>query len=111
VLGPIEIAWDGHPIGIGGVRARALIARFLVDRHIIVTVDRLVDSLWADNDGPGAEIALRSTISRLRRRADEAALAMGLHPAGEVRRHTRLTPHQREALSPSGASAGSSWSS
>ena len=68
VLGPVEVAWDGHPIDIGGVKARALVARLLVDRQIIVSVDRLVDSLWSDNDGPGAEIALRSTISRLRKR-------------------------------------------
>ena len=61
VLGPVEVAWDGRPIDIGGVKARALIARLLIDRQIIVSVDRLVDSLWGDHDGPGAEIALRST--------------------------------------------------
>src|SRR5580692_1189317 len=72
VLGPVEIAWDGRPIDIGGVKARALVARLLIDRHIIVSVDRLVDSLWRDNDGMGAEIAMRSTISRLRKRIREA---------------------------------------
>ena len=72
VLGPVEIAWDGRPVDIGGTRARALVARLLIDRHIIVSVDRLVDSLWADHDGSGAEIALRSTVSRLRKRLREA---------------------------------------
>src|ERR1700733_9098634 len=72
VLGPVEIAWDGRPFDIGGVKARALVARLLVDRRIIVPVDRLVDSLWGDNDGAGAEIAMRSTISRLRKRIREA---------------------------------------
>ncbi|MFZ0249627.1 MAG: BTAD domain-containing putative transcriptional regulator [Acidimicrobiales bacterium] len=72
VLGPVEIVWDGRPVDIGGVKARALVARLLVDRHIIVSVDRLVDSLWGDHDGPGAEIALRSTISRLRKRLRDA---------------------------------------
>jgi DNA-binding SARP family transcriptional activator/tetratricopeptide (TPR) repeat protein len=72
VLGPVEIAWDGRPIDIGGVRTRALVARLLIDRHIIVSVDRLVDSLWGDSDGSGAEIALRSTISRLRKRLRDA---------------------------------------
>ena len=74
VLGPVEIAWDGLPIDIGGVKARALVARLLIDRHIIVSVDRLVDSLWHDNDGMGAEIAMRSTISRLRKRIREAGV-------------------------------------
>ena len=68
VLGPVEIAWDGRPIDIGGVKARALVARLVFDRQIVVSVDRLVDSLWGDNDGPGAEIAMRSTVSRLRKR-------------------------------------------
>jgi len=74
VLGPVEIAWDGVPIDIGGVKARALVARLLIDRHIIVSVDRLVDSLWHDNDGVGAEIAMRSTISRLRKRIRDAGV-------------------------------------
>ena len=72
VLGPVEIAWDGRPVDIGGVKARAFVARLLVDRRIIVSVDRLVDSLWGGNDGTGAEIAMRSTISRLRKRIREA---------------------------------------
>ena len=70
--GPVEIAWDGRAVDIGGVKARALFARLLIDRQIIVSVDRLVDSLWGDHDGPGAEIALRSTISRLRKRLRDA---------------------------------------
>jgi DNA-binding SARP family transcriptional activator len=74
VLGPVEVIWDGKPIDIGGVKARALVARLLIDRQIIVSVDRLVDSLWGDNDGPGAEIALRSTISRLRKRLRDAGV-------------------------------------
>ncbi len=74
VLGPVEIAWDGRPVDIGGVKARALIARLLIDRQIVVSVDRLVDSLWRDNDGPGAEIALRSTVSRLRKRLRDAGV-------------------------------------
>src|ERR1700723_1988687 len=74
VLGPVEIAWDGRSVDIGGVKARALVARLLIDRQIIVSVDRLVDSLWGDNDGPGAEIALRSTISRLRKRLRDAGV-------------------------------------
>jgi DNA-binding SARP family transcriptional activator/tetratricopeptide (TPR) repeat protein len=68
VLGPVEVVAEGRPVDLGGVKARALIARLLVDRGLVVSVDRLVDSLWGDGDGQGAEIALRSTISRLRKR-------------------------------------------
>jgi DNA-binding SARP family transcriptional activator/tetratricopeptide (TPR) repeat protein len=72
VLGPVEIRRGGRVVDIGGVKARALVARLLIDRNLIVPVDRLVDSLWSDHEGPGAEIALRSTISRLRKRLREA---------------------------------------
>ena len=78
VLGPVEIAWDGRLIDIGGVKARALVARLLIDRSLVVSVDRLVDSLWGDHDGEGAEIALRSTISRLRKRLRDAGLPKDL---------------------------------
>ena len=47
MLGPVEIAWDGRPSTSGACKARALVARLLIDRDLIVSVDRLVDSLWA----------------------------------------------------------------
>jgi DNA-binding SARP family transcriptional activator/tetratricopeptide (TPR) repeat protein len=72
VLGPVEVAVGGRVVDVGGVKARALIARLLIDRNLVVPVDRLVDSLWGDHDGDGAEIALRSTISRLRKRLRDA---------------------------------------
>ena len=59
VLGPVEVVCGGRAVDLGGVKARALIARLLVDRGLVVSVDRLVDSLWGDGDGQGAEIALR----------------------------------------------------
>ena len=74
VLGPVEVVWNGRPVDIGGVKARALVARLLIDRGLVVSVDRLVDSLSRDNGGGGAEIALRSTISRLRKRLRDAGV-------------------------------------
>ena len=74
VLGPVEVAWGGRTVDIGGVKARALVARLLIDRNIIVSVDRLVDSLWGEDDGQGGEVALRSTISRLRKRLRDAGV-------------------------------------
>jgi len=74
VLGPLEIAWDGRVADLGGVKSRSLIARLLIDRGLAVPVDRLVDSLWGDSDGDGAEIALRSTISRLRKRLRDSGV-------------------------------------
>jgi DNA-binding SARP family transcriptional activator/tetratricopeptide (TPR) repeat protein len=72
VLGPLEVRWEDRPIDVGGLKARALIARLLIDRNLVVSVDRLLDSLWSDHPGEGAEIALRSTVSRLRKRLRDA---------------------------------------
>src|SRR5580692_11482391 len=74
VLGPVEMVWRGRPVDIGGVKARALVARLLIDRGLVVSVDRLVDSLSRDHGGGGAEIALRSTISRVRKRLRDAGV-------------------------------------
>ncbi len=72
VLGPLEVSLGGQAVDIGGIKARALVARLLIDRGLVVSVDRLVDSLWGEHDGQGAEIALRSTISRVRKRLRHA---------------------------------------
>jgi DNA-binding SARP family transcriptional activator len=72
VLGPLEVLWDNKTVDVGGQKARALIARLLIDRNLVVSVDRLLDSLWPDHEGAGAEIALRSTVSRLRKRLRDA---------------------------------------
>ena len=72
VLGPLELAWESRTADVGGVKARALVARLLIDRGLAVSVDRLVDSLWGAHEGAGAEIALRSTISRVRKRLRDA---------------------------------------
>ncbi len=72
VLGPLEVRWGGQRVDVGGLKSRSLIARLLIDRKLVVSVDRLLDSLWNDHPGEGAEIALRSTISRLRKRLRDA---------------------------------------
>ncbi|HEX3794245.1 MAG TPA: BTAD domain-containing putative transcriptional regulator [Acidimicrobiales bacterium] len=74
VLGPVEVSWNGAVVDIGGLKARALLSRLLIDRNLTVTVDRLLDSLWTDHDGEGAEISLRSTVSRLRKRLRDAGV-------------------------------------
>lgn len=78
VLGPLEVTWGGRPVDLGGLKARALVARLLIDRGLIVSVDRIVDSLWDDHGGEGAEIAMRSTISRLRKRLRDAGVPQDL---------------------------------
>ena len=74
-------------------------ARLLIDRNLVVSVDRLVDSLWVDHEGDGAEIALRSTISRLRKRLREAGapddLIVTRHPGYALEIAAELTDAHR----------------
>ena len=99
VLGPVEISWAGRVIDLGGAKARSLVARLLIDRNLVVSVDRLVDSLWVDHQGDGAEIALRSTISRLRKRLREAGapddLIVTRHPGYALEIAAELTDAHR----------------
>ncbi len=78
VLGPIEISWQGRPIEIGGFRARALLARLLVDRELTVPVDRLIDAFWSDQQQEVAEKALRTMVSRVRKRLRDAGVVPDL---------------------------------
>ena len=90
-------------IDLGGAKARALVARLLIDRNLVVPVDRIVDSLWANHEGDGAEIALRSTISRLRKRLREAGapddLIVTRHPGYALETAAEVTDvHRFEQL-------------
>ena len=78
VLGPVEVSWNGVGVDLGGMRARALVARLLIDRNLTVPVDRLLDAFWTDQDTESAEKALRTTVSRLRKRLHEAGAPKGL---------------------------------
>jgi DNA-binding SARP family transcriptional activator len=112
VLGPVEVSWDGRVVDIGGVKARALVARLLIDRGLVVPAAQLADSLWGDDDGTGAGIALRSTVSRVRRRLRDAGAPDSLiatrapgyvleFPAGsiDVSRFETLVDEGRQHLS------------
>jgi predicted ATPase/DNA-binding SARP family transcriptional activator len=66
VLGPVEAARDGQPVGLGGRRQRALLALLLLEAGRAVSSDRLIDELWNGAPPPGAEGTLRVYVSRLR---------------------------------------------
>jgi predicted ATPase/DNA-binding winged helix-turn-helix (wHTH) protein len=68
LLGAFE-AWDdaGHPVQISGIRLRTLLARLALDQGHLVTTQSLVDAIWGERPPPGADNALHSLVSRLRR--------------------------------------------
>ncbi|MEA2674046.1 MAG: hypothetical protein QOI92_1238 [Chloroflexota bacterium] len=66
VLGPVEAALDGVSLPLGGPRQRSLLALLATQPRRPLPADRLVDELWAGEPTDGADITLRSYVSRLR---------------------------------------------
>ena len=66
VLGPVEIDFAGERLEVQGV-ARALLALLTRSAGQVVSVESLVDGLWGSTPPAGAERAVASYVSRLRK--------------------------------------------
>jgi DNA-binding SARP family transcriptional activator/basic membrane lipoprotein Med (substrate-binding protein (PBP1-ABC) superfamily) len=67
LLGPLEVAEDGHLLSLGGSRARALLALLLLHRNEVLPLDRIVDELWPERPPKTAEQVVRVYVSQLRK--------------------------------------------
>jgi DNA-binding SARP family transcriptional activator len=67
VLGPLEVRLGTEPIALPA-RERTLLAALLLGGGRIVSVDRLVSSLWGTESPPSAVSSLQAYVSRLRAR-------------------------------------------
>ncbi len=72
LLGPITAERDGEPVSLGGPRQRAVLARLALVVGHVVTVDRLVDDVWAGDPPATAVNTLQSYVSLLRRAFGDA---------------------------------------
>lgn len=66
LLGPVELVIDGRKVALGGPRQRALLALLATRPGQGISVDQLVEELWAGEPTDAAETTLRSYVSRLR---------------------------------------------
>ncbi|MGW6930954.1 BTAD domain-containing putative transcriptional regulator [Lentzea sp. NPDC054927] len=66
LLGPIDVVVDGTPRPVRGLRRKAVLAVLALQHGHIVSVARLVDSVWSDNGRPPAQNTLQSHVSHLR---------------------------------------------
>ncbi|MEX5721878.1 BTAD domain-containing putative transcriptional regulator, partial [Geodermatophilus maliterrae] len=68
VLGPLEVTGpDGRPLDVGGAKPRALLALLLAEAGRVVSVDRIVTTLWGDEPPPTVTGTLQAYVSHLRR--------------------------------------------
>lgn len=67
VLGALTAVDERGELDLGGPRQRGVLARLLVARGEVVSVDRLIDDLWRGEPPPRALGALQAYVSNLRR--------------------------------------------
>jgi DNA-binding SARP family transcriptional activator len=66
LLGPIDVVVDGESRPVRGLRRKAVLAVLALQHGQVVSVQRLVESVWSDN-GPSAAVnTLQSHVSHLR---------------------------------------------
>ncbi|WP_236706231.1 BTAD domain-containing putative transcriptional regulator, partial [Frankia sp. ACN1ag] len=72
VLGPLAVEVGGRAVALGGPRQRAVLARLVVARGELVSVDRLIEDLWRGEPPAKAVTSLQSYVSNLRRLLEPA---------------------------------------
>ncbi|MFD3686198.1 ATP-binding protein [Nocardiopsis sp. NPDC058631] len=78
ILGPLLVHdTTGRPVTIGGARLRVLLSLLLLRPGQRVSVEGLIDGIWAGAPPAAAGNALQALVSRLRRALGEGALIDG----------------------------------
>ncbi|HET6876404.1 MAG TPA: BTAD domain-containing putative transcriptional regulator [Jatrophihabitans sp.] len=70
LLGEFTASYDGAALDLGGPRQRAVLAMLVLHRGQTVSVDRIVEALWADEPPATGFKTLQSYVSHLRRRLE-----------------------------------------
>jgi DNA-binding SARP family transcriptional activator len=83
ILGPFELHVNGQkPVGLGGLRQRALLATLTLHANEVVATDRLIDELWGEHPPPSATHTVQVFVSRLRRALGPASGRLETVPPG-----------------------------
>jgi DNA-binding SARP family transcriptional activator len=116
LLGPLEVLRGGSTVPLGGPKPRALLATLALEPGHVVSVDRLVESLWPGESPESAMHAVQVYVSQLRKTLGAATLAR--HAPGYVleidpehvdsHRFIRLVDEGRELLAGGDPAAGAS---
>jgi DNA-binding SARP family transcriptional activator len=114
LLGPLEARRGGSAVSVGGLKPRTLLAVLALDPGRVVSVDRIVESLWPGDPPDTASHAVQVYVSQLRKAL--AAATVARRPPGyvldvkpeqvDVHRFSRLAGEGREYLTSGDATAG-----
>ena len=67
ILGPLEVVEDGHPVALGTLKERLVLAVLLLHANEFVSRERLIDDLWGEAPPPTAQQAVYVYVSKLRK--------------------------------------------
>jgi DNA-binding SARP family transcriptional activator len=81
LLGALSMVVDGYPVRLSRLE-RALVATLVLERGQVVSVERIVDSLWAAAPPRSARGRVQALVSGLRRRLGPAAAVLRTEPTG-----------------------------
>ncbi|GAA4527231.1 AfsR/SARP family transcriptional regulator [Nonomuraea ferruginea] len=76
LLGPVEVWNDRRQVSLGGTKPRTLLVALLLEPGRVVTSERLVEAIWAEDPPATAKGILHTYVASLRR----AFAAAGLPP-------------------------------
>jgi len=86
ILGPLEVSAQGESLALGGPKQRALLAVLLLSAGQVVSRDRLIEELWADDPPAAARHAVEVNVSRLRKALGANGSALVTRAPGYVLR-------------------------
>src|SRR5215470_10920667 len=67
ILGPLEVVEAGHPVALGTLKERLVLAVLLLHANEFVSRERLIDDLWGEAPPPTAQEAVYVYVSKLRK--------------------------------------------
>ena len=100
ILGPLEVAHGHEVLPLPGAKQRALLAILLLNANRVVSADRLLDELWAEQPPESGTTALQVQVSRLRKALGDGGKAVVTTASGYALRLARdeLDLHRFERL-------------
>jgi serine/threonine protein kinase len=66
VLGPLEVSGQDGPLSLGGPKQRIVLAHLVLGANKVVSAERLIDALWAEDLPEDPRSTLQVYVSRLR---------------------------------------------
>jgi DNA-binding SARP family transcriptional activator len=98
ILGPLEVVTPSGPLPLGGPKQRALLGVLLLDAGAVVSTDRLIAALWADEPPESAVNVVQGHVRDLRRLLGRDALVT--RPPGYLLRagDEQMDAHRFEQL-------------